>query len=345
MKCRIFCTLSYIPLVLLMIAGCGEISQNGKNGTNGKVTTCISWNYEYNDKGLPSKITSPGGKVTDLSYEFYRGIINNIKKIIKKDGDGIVSASFDTTGNLVEMQDNLGQVTYKYDQLNRPVKISRAHMPEISYSYNTSDQMTSLEISNGYRIDYTYDFLGRLTVMNTPAGEITYAYYAGDGIIERLLPNGIKTQYKYFADGKLEFITHAEKNGNVLVKYSYIYNPDGLIESTTEWSSQGERKLAYEYDKVQRLTGFIDADGSKTNYSYDEFGNRTEVSINTNTTGSYTYDGLGRMLACNEIPCEYDNAGNLLTDENGDKKFNYSSSNQLIKAGNTSYEFAGVNGK
>jgi len=312
-----------------------------KNKARGKVTNSFTWDYEYNNNGLPLKITDPGDKTTEFKYEFYSGPKESLKNVEKKTGDGIVNYLFGESGNLTGMFDKSGQVNYNYDNINRLIKVTRVGMPSISYTYNTCDQITSMSLSDGYRIDYVYDFLGRLSVMKTPAGEFVYNYFTGDGVVERKFPNGIRSQYKFSPGGNLESITYADKTNSVLVKYTYSYNPDGLINAIDEWTRQGERKLSYEYDAVQRLTSFVGAGGKMTTYIYDEFGNRTETTENGSKTESYTYDGLGRMLLHNDIKFEYDNSGNLLTDEKGVKSFEYSSSNQLQKAGSTRYEYDG----
>jgi RHS repeat-associated protein len=357
MKCNLARTVCFSLFIsFFLINGCVEpvnkkkaISEKSdffklfkKNNKGlGKNSHDLSWSYEYTDNSLLSKIIGPGGKATEFRYEFYSEKSSKIRQIEKKTGDGSVTWLFDETGNLTNMEDKLGQVKYEYDESNRLIKFSRANIPSLSYTYNSNDQLTFLTLSNGFRIEYIYDFLGRLSVMKTPAGEFTYNYFMGEGIIERNYPNGVRSQYKFSPNGNLESITYADKTNKVIAKYSYIYNANTLISSINEWTTQGERKLSYDYDQVQRLTGFVDADGKKTNYSYDEFGNRTEVTDNNSKTESYTYDGLGRMLTFNNLKCEYDNSGNLLTDNNGEKSFDYNSGNQLIKAANTSYEYDG----
>ncbi|MEN6454195.1 MAG: RHS repeat-associated core domain-containing protein [Prolixibacteraceae bacterium] len=276
-----------------------------------------------------------------MNYEFFPDNPARIRKIGRKNMEETVSSVFDVVGKMIEIQDKFGKVTCEYDQVNRPVHIRRSNAPGISYSYNTSDQLTGLSTDNGYRIEYVYDFLGRIAAMKTPAGEITYRYYTGDGIIERVLPNGIRTQYKYLPDGKLDFIAHAEKSGNILTKYTYRYNPDGLLSEIEEWTSKGVKKVAYRYDHVQRLSLFIDAEGIKTTYNYDDFGNRTETTVNGNTAERYTYDGLGRLTSYNDISAEHDNSGNLLTDENGATVYKYNDNNQLTATGNSTFEYAG----
>lgn len=342
--------------ILFLVIGCDELSnKKGRNSGKGifsnrfslqekelgAISGSYSWDYEYNGDGLPSKITSPGGKITELSYSFFAGKPNQIRKIIKKNNDETVSSEFNEAGNPVEMQDKFGTVNIEYDQQIRPVRIKRNSFSDIIYTYNASDQLTGISVRNGYRIEYLYDFLGRISAMKTPAGDISYNYYTGDGIVERVLPNGIRTHYKYMPDGKLESIAHAEKNGNILVKYTYRYNADGLISEIEEWTGKGAKKLEYGYDKAQRLTTFIDGDGSKTSYAYDNFGNRTETEVNGNTTDRFTYDGLGKLTAINNIPSEYDPSGNQLTNNNGAKVFQYNSNNQLLAAGKCSYEYLG----
>ena len=311
-----------------------------KNPLTGKTLSSLTWGYEYDEKGLITKVIDPGGKGTKLAYQFYpeRDII---KRIEKRTGDGLVTYSYNELGQPVEMEDNYGKTGYTYDQVGNLSSVSRDNQSSISYTYNTFDQVTSISLSSGQYIKYHYDFLGRMAKMETSVGEIIYNYFTRDGIVVRQLPNGIRTQYKYLPKGKLESIIHIDKENYIITRFTYSYNSEGLISSIVEWTPQGEYALKYEYDQVQRLIVFIDRDGSKTEYAYDEFGNRTEVKVNGAQTETYSYDGLGRLLTRNGVKCEFDNSGNLLTDKDGKAIYSYNNSNKLKTAGNISYEYDG----
>jgi RHS repeat-associated protein len=301
----------------------------------------MQWDYEYNDAGYISKITDPGGKSIDYSYEFYDNENSKLKKIIKSTADESVKSFFNDQGQIVRMEDQTGNVYYEYDESGLLKNIKRENQTPVSYTFNSSGAIASLSLNHRYNILYIYDFLGRLSIMKTPVGEITYKYYTGENIVIRQLPNGVRTEYKYFVNGKLESITHIDKENYIITKYTYEYNFDGLITSILEWTKQGEYKLIYEYDKAQRLILHIDRKGSKTEYMYDNFGNRTEVKVDGLTTENYTFDWCGRMLTSNGNTCQHDESGNLVSINNEVDEYLYTSFNQLKKINNTYYEYDG----
>src|SRR3989442_1725792 len=86
----------------------------------------------------------------------------------------------------------------------------------------------------GWDVAYTYDVLGRPAKVLTPAGAITYDYRTVQGEVTRTLPNKVRTVWRSRPDGKLESITHAGAANKVLLKLSYSYRYDGLIDTIKE---------------------------------------------------------------------------------------------------------------
>lgn len=214
--------------------------KNEADRNSNRTSEVLSWNYEYDADGNIKSMTDPGGKLAEFNYECYPGKGKRFRTIEKKTVDGAVTYHFDEFGHLIQMRDNFGDVSYEYDQFGYVKTVNRKNVPSIFYTHNSSGRVTSMSLSNGLHVEYVYDFLDRLTSMKTPSGEITYRYQTGAGIIGRQFPNGIRSQYKYSLDGKLESITLRDKDDHIITKYSYTFNPGGLIANIFEWTHPGE---------------------------------------------------------------------------------------------------------
>ncbi len=322
-------------LVLLPLTHCDHPSN-----PFGGINTVFHWEFEYNNDGYLSKIADPGGKTIEWTYKFYE--VNNQPRIVDK----IVMSErtshyYDELGRLTRMEDGSGYASYQYDDVGRLSQAARGEQPAVSFSYNTLDMIISMELSNGWRIDYEYDFLNRLSRMVTPAGSITYIYRPGDGVVWRTLPNGVQTQYQYLPNGQLASITHVDRDNRVIQSYTYSYNAHGLIDQIREGGQAGEHTVTYEYDQASRLVAFTDRNGSKTEYAYDGLGNRTETKVDGNAIGRWSYDGVGRMLSANGVGSQHDLSGNLLTNKAGEINYEYTGDNQLAQAGDVRYDYDG----
>ncbi len=182
-----------------------------------------------------------------------------------------------------------------------------------------------MDLGNGLAVRYTYDFLGRLAALETPAGKISYEYLAGQGQTIRTLPNGIRTVWEYQPNGNLKSIIHVGKDNYILAKSTYSYRADGLISSVKEWSSRGEKEIQYGYDKVQRLSTVKDSAGTTIQYRYDKMGNRLARLVNGQAQSTGTYNWAGQMVQLNGQAVIHDKSGNLTSyaDSQGNRAFEY----------------------
>ena len=120
---------------------------------------------------------------------------------------------------------------------------------------------------NRFKVRYTYDFLGRLKTMDTPAGTVAYDYHPAAAARVRTLPNGIQTTWRYYPNGSLRSITHAQ-NKRVLAQFTYRYGADGLMQEVHETDTHGSATLAYAYDAQQQLLRVTHSAAGVTEFSY-----------------------------------------------------------------------------
>jgi len=131
-------------------------------------------------------------------------------------------------------------------------------------------------LGQGRVIAYRYDFLGRIDRIETPVGPITFDFDSAGGRVIRLLPNGVRSVFQASPGGPPEEITHLSPRGDVLARFRYSYEPGGLVSAVTESTAEGDKTVSYTYDAVGRLIAALDSREGKTEYRYDDAGNRIE---------------------------------------------------------------------
>ncbi len=269
----------------------------------------LGWQFDSEPGGAVLRVTDPAGQVTVVRREFENG--KRLCRLVKElPGGGKVIHEFDEYGRRTALTDASGTTHFAYNRDNRLEKVQRAGRPMLTYTYDAQGRVRSLAVGETWKVGYAYDFLGRLERIDTPAGTIAYTYRTDCGAVERRLPNGVRTVWQHQPGGKLESITHAGPDNQILARFTYDRRPDGLIREIREWTPQGERVLAYDYDSTQRLVGVKDSRGENITYRYDQFGNRTEVVAAGQTVAS-THDWAGRLVSHRGKSCTHDGLGNL----------------------------------
>lgn len=293
----------------------------------------LEWAFEYDPDGRPTKVVDPGGKVTEFRCEIDEH--KRVRKQIKKLADGTeVTFEFDAFGRPTVMKDQTGTVTNKWDEFNRLSVVRREGSPDLEIGFDTEDRANSYTVA-GMTVRRVYDFLGRLTKIETPVGDVTYRYFAAQGQTIRTLPkSGIRTVWQQRPDGKLEHIEHLDKDAALLVRFRYSYRPDSLIEKVKEESPEGVRDRSYEYDEVQRLVAVVDSRLGRTEYKYDAMGNRTKVTASDGKVVTSSHDWAGRLVQHNGEDAKHDDSGNLLSYARADGKttVSHTAENQLRTA-------------
>ena len=303
----------------------------------------LKWQYAYDDAGHITRVVDPAGRVTKFSYELYQKKRFLQKPIRQHSGGTKVAYEFDRFGRRVKMTDSAGTVHYGYDNQGHLNRVERKGASAVTYTHDRLDRITSIQVSDFYRIEYGYDFLGRLETMTTPAGVITYEYLADQGQVVRSLPNGVKTFWKRQPNGELQEITHgffAKPDANrysILTQYQYSRGPDGRIATLRERSSKGQFVRRYAYDTMGRLTYGSGPDNREHRYDYDPVGNRTLALSSGHPEQACSYNWAGRLTSVDGKPPRYDASGNLteLTIDSATRQYRYHPDGRLaeVRAG------------
>lgn len=284
----------------------------------------ILFSNTYNSKNQIESITLPDGLKTTYTYNT-SGSLATVKN-----GDQTHTLGWDEFGNLVSHTNPLGNTmnffyspeglvpigkrdfngndyVFTYDHNGR---ISEIIMPDGSKRIMNYDccAQTGITDENGNTQSVTRDATNRVTEKITAEGVSLPVYYDESGFISGFMTvHGIKKNLKYNSNGLLSVVS--DEDGYI----KYGYNQSGQLVSVFD-KKNNETKFAYNSQK--ELTEIIDAAGVKTTFSfnsgklnsytnaraqtaaftYDQKGQVTEKSVNSNSYASYNYNLKGEII-------------------------------------------------
>ncbi|MGW7162429.1 hypothetical protein [Paenibacillus taichungensis] len=215
--------------------------------------------------------------------------------------------------------DPLGQVTtYTYDANDNVTKVLDRKGQERTYVYNSRKFLLENRASDG-TISYTYDAMGRRTVMGDPTESTQYGYTPVGELESIIYPDGATLSMVYDARGARTRQTFQQGNytlnlgttykgasvlpaslnvtngsGTTLGSFGYIYRGNN---SLAEQSAGSGWKETYTYNGLN-LTGlshtFQGTNGPSYSYAYDNNRNITSKT-DQGIAFQYTYDKLNRI--------------------------------------------------
>ena len=266
------------------------------------------WNvYQYDSYDRPTMLTEASGRITSYAYS---------KDTIKTIVDSIPSTRiFDTQGNLIQVIDPGGTITYDlrpdgqpasivapgnvttsftYDKYGRQLTITDPSAGLLTYTYDTEGNLATVKDANNKTVSYAYDLYNRMIKKTAPEFIVHYRYNADGLLVADSISANRFTAYTYDAFGRLLTEKETVDANRWLQKYygSYgggridwitYYLPDGFVTTETYSVANSNEGLAE-----------ITVDGTvifKRN-TVNVFGQTTNV-----TTGSfnrtYSYDKYG----------------------------------------------------
>jgi RHS repeat-associated protein len=249
------------------------------DGSCGQITTQHVTQYEYNDRGLLSKMTDQLGGVTTYTYTD-NGLVDTITypngtKAIhtynergwltcvsnRKSDDTVIAEftySYDPTywgknGTRTRVIENIlkpdgsrisAQVDYEYDDLYRLVHEHRI-------AYNGGDPGVA------YEYNFAYDAAGNRTQLadGRRSSTISYTYDAAN----KMLTAGNST-FTYDDAGN----TLTETNGSIVTAYTWDY-----LNRLTQWSKTGHTTQSYVYNADGMRVRVTPSGGTATNFLLD----------------------------------------------------------------------------
>jgi RHS repeat-associated protein len=295
------------------------------SGDNTPRTT--TYNYDTTGSGsgysrtaaLPTKVTSPGGKVVNTLYD------ENLRTLsVTAVGDANVpsattSYTYDGNGNVLTVKDPNGQsssavTTYTYNVMNKVKSVT--------------DPSSTDRNSNGHTMDYTYDNAGNLTQETRADGvSCTYTYMTNGWLRQGVGYGNDKTIYSRNLFGQPTWVDYYKADG--VSHYSYAYGYDGLGRLTTMYyppdASGASRTENYHYDIANHLDQYMNPAGQAKTLTYDNRGRLTNTSWSANgPTVTIGYDATRPSSITSSqngitttIGFGYDEANNRTSEDQG----------------------------
>jgi RHS repeat-associated protein len=261
----------------------------------------LTTRYGYDRVGNRVLVTDTRSLVTKTDFDNLNrpitvttNYVNGVYDPAKPDEDLVHVTHYDPAGNVIEQIEMsssgaLDRVTRTwYDNLNRPITVTRNYDPLLPPNYNGEYNLTTVT---------TYDLAGNAVAVRDPLGHLsTFGYDALNRLISTTNALTGTTRYEYDAVGNRIIVT------------------DVLTRATR-----------YEYDQLNRLITTTLPDGSWTVNTYDAAGNRVRVTDALGHATVYTYNLRGQLIAQAvaglglPTTSEYDRIGNrvAVTDANG----------------------------
>ena len=324
--------------------------------------------YQYNELGQLTKLISPDTSTTEYTYDlvgnrksqkdarsvtvtFDYDQLNRITNKTYTDTSLDVVYTYDTgpnsIGKLSAMTDKEGVTTYDYDtrgNLNSRSRVTDGDTYLTQYGYDINDRMTSATYPSLRVVTYVRNDLGQVTSVTTTASggsQVTIASnlnYLPFGALEDMdWGNGLSLDQTFDNDYRLT-------NQVLGTKYSrdYIYDDVNNIKNIND-NISATKNQTFNYDVLDRLDDATGVYGS-LDYGYDDVGNRTALTVDTDPAISYNYSPTANQLDdIDGAAITYDNNGNTKTKDA--LTFDYDENNRMSQVGDgavtTSYGFNG----
>ena len=200
---------------------------------------------------------------------------------------------FSLTGVYLGMSAGAGTaVAYLRDEEGRVGAIVHHRGARINVEYTEDGLVGAIHSSRGQSVRYEYVTLdGRthLCAVHGDAGTRRYEHDAA-GLIHRVVASTgtVEVTNYYDPTGR---ITEQDTEYGRRVRYRYL--PNGITDVANEDASYTNLWIS---DQYARLTAIVDAEGGRSSYAYDDFGNRVSVVDRDGSRITRYSDERGRII-------------------------------------------------
>lgn len=305
-------------------------------GTGHKETI---WDYDNDNNETPNE--NPTGYV---SRKIERGAtIDSTGAVLPY--DLVTAYAYNPKGQVLSIDGPLpgdqDKTVFDYDpETGDLLSVTNPVTGTITFTYDHAGNTTTTTDSNGIETLTTYDGKNR-ALTSQRDGKTSSRAYTPQGDIETVTDAEMRTStYAYDAQyGRLERMS--DMVGNY---HRYVYDGLGhrIEDAVFDATDTRQNIMQFDFqgpDNSGKLWKQINFDGSHTEFSYDDSGNRASVTSADGKTVSYAYDAMNRVISVTlsgqvVTSYTYDAQGNpaTVTDPNGNTTFyTYDDLGRLVK--------------
>ncbi|MDR1372300.1 MAG: FG-GAP-like repeat-containing protein, partial [Dysgonamonadaceae bacterium] len=281
----------------------------------------ISKSTEYFNRGLPEKIESKTGNITNISYYSY-DIFQRVTSFYRSATgqstyygygnrcDTVISAgrqtvrTYDSWGNLKTVKDPVSLITYLYYSNGKQKSVNTGNATFTMEYYDTGKQKKLIDPDAGTVTFNAYDALGRVLKQSDARSKVTESGYDVFGRLTRRKTLGFETIYEY---GRQQdnnyFRLIKERAGNDSISYSYD-NLGRLQTETRNIENEGSFSTTYGYNASGQLSTITYPDVITVSREYDSYGNFVKTMAGTTVaweltgnTGTVRTTKIGHLTA------------------------------------------------
>lgn len=278
------------PWVLTWFDNAGhEVMQQ----TFGPQNVSITKNIDYNNKGLVASVRTVNGLLSSTESYTY----DNQGRLISERLNSGKETTYTYGNRSVTTVSSGRSFTKTHDSWGNILTSTDPGGNKVSYKYGSNGQPESIT-TNGSTVTIKYDEAGnRISLTDPDAGTTTYEYAADGKLLKqtdakkvvttntydelgrivktKIGQNIINRTYGTSGNEKLRLTKSSMGNNSVEYKYDKYGR---VITEKRNVSGSGAISFSYQYDSHSRLSKTTYPGGLEVNYSYDDYGFRTDVS-------------------------------------------------------------------
>lgn len=294
-----------------------------------------TYQYEYDVMGKLVKTTDPLGNVLKSEYDAN----SNLTKTVSANGNEVsltydgtdrvkskayngtekYNFTYDKNGNETSVTNKEQNTTKKrtFDNKNRLTELTDRGGSQ-SWTYPAdSDKLKTFSWSHGGQKgtnSFTYNKLDQMIEMKDGTSAYTFDYDENGNVQTFISGNEVGTSFSYDERNLVSSLHIGAKNGGSIFRESYEYDANG---NRTVIDSSAGGKVQYEYGKLNQLVKETHEDGTVIQYTYDGFGNRTNVTATKDGASksvNASFNIMNQLTKVNDEDLSYDKNGNRTSD-------------------------------
>lgn len=216
--------------------------------------------------------------------------------------DGLTSAR---AAAPVSMTDRYGNtVTFTRDSSSNLTRATSPNGRYIDFTYDASNRVTQAKDIGGRTVTYEYDASGRLWKVTNPIGGVEeYAYDSSHRMLTVKKPSGdIMMTNVYDANGRVSQQTLA---GGGVYQFAYTLNGSGAVTQTDVTDPRGNvRRMTFNASGYPLTQTFALGKSEQQTVTYERNATTNLLTAEIDTLGrrtEYTYDAMGNTLTVTRL--------------------------------------------